>query len=726
MKAGFRRMARVAGALATMTVALSVAAEAQATLGDLEFQECFSGETATAAGACTSNGTTTPTGLISGLSNPVGVAVSPDGEHVYATASGDDSVALFDRDQATGALTYLGCVSANTNVVACTTIAVISTGDGQDTGLNEPRSPVFSGNGEFLYVVSPSDDAVTTFSRDSVTGTLSWLSCVTTGTTTPCTGVPASVAGGANTGMDDPQAIAVLPNSLYVVSAGDDAITHFGRVAATGAISYVNCRTTEVASGPVGGGGSGACASVGVPAADGVNTGLERVSTVAVSPDGRSLYLTSFFDHAVTRFSRNLANGALVYRNCITGDSDGAGSAGTNACDETPDATPNANSSGLGGVTGVVVSPDGANVYATMSSDHGVTRFERDAANGAISFVDCISGDTGAGSVCSQIPGAANLGSDSGVGDPFAPVVSPDGRSLYLAGSGDDSVAGFDRDSTGALAFRGCVTGETASAGACESSGTATAFGTDSGLDQIDALALSPNGKTIYGAAAPDASIIHLNREQPPETQIDSPPLGTTTDDTPTFSFSSPEQAQTLAGFECSLDGGPFTACASPLTTPSLGDAPHTFAVQARDTFGIADPIPAAEAFTVDAIADPAPPADPATNPPADTTPPDPTTPDPDPVATDTEPPKTKITKHPKKTVKTGDKKAKVTFKFSSSESASTFECKRDKGEWKNCSSAKKYNARKGKHTFRVRATDAAGNVDATPAKREFEVKRKG
>ncbi len=366
----------------------------------------------------------------------VGVAVSPDGEHVYATAAGDDSVALFDRDQATGVLTYLGCLSANSNVVACTTIPVISTAGGQDTGLNEPRSPVLSGDGEFLYVVSPSDDAVTTFSRDPVTGTLGWLSCVTTGTTTPCTGVGAPVAGGANTGMDDPQAIAVLPNSLYVVSAGDDAMTRFDRVAATGAISYVNCRTTEVASGPVGGGGSGACASVGVPAADGVNTGLERVSTVAVSPDGRSLYLTSFFDHAITRFSRNPASGALVYRNCITGDSDGAGSAGTNACDETPDASLTANSSGLGGVTGVVVSPDGANVYATMSSDHGVTRFERDAANGAISFVDCISGDLSAGSVCSQIPGATGFGADSGVGNPFAPVVSPDGRSLYLAGRG--------------------------------------------------------------------------------------------------------------------------------------------------------------------------------------------------------------------------------------------------------------------------------------------------
>jgi hypothetical protein len=67
-----------------------------------------------------------------------------------------------------------------------------------------------------------------------------------------------------------------------------------------------------------------------------------------------------------------------------------------------------------------------------------------------------------------------------------------------------------------------------------------------------------------------------------------------------------------------------------------------------------------------------------------------------------------------------------VTFKFTSSEDSSTFACKRDRGEWKRCSSPKKYSARRGDHTFRVRATDAAGNTDPTPAKREFDVIRKG
>jgi hypothetical protein len=33
---------------------------------------------------------------------------------------------------------------------------------------------------------------------------------------------------------------------------------------------------------------------------------------------------------------------------------------------------------------------------------------------------------------------------------------------------------------------------------------------------------------------------------------------------------------------------------------------------------------------------------------------------------------------------------------------------------------------KKGKHTFQVRATDAAGNIDPTPASDAWKVKKKG
>jgi sugar lactone lactonase YvrE len=86
---------------------------------------------------------------------------------------------------------------------------------------------------------------------------------------------------------------------------------------------------------------------------------------------------------------------------------------------------------------------------------------------------------------------------------------------------------------------------------------------------------------------------------------------------------------------------------------------------------------------------------------------------------TDTRAPKTKIIKGaPKKT-----DKHKVSFKFTSSEPNSTFECKLDKGKWRPCESPKKVkHVREGKHKFKVRAIDPAGNVDPTPAKDKFKV----
>jgi CSLREA domain-containing protein len=84
----------------------------------------------------------------------------------------------------------------------------------------------------------------------------------------------------------------------------------------------------------------------------------------------------------------------------------------------------------------------------------------------------------------------------------------------------------------------------------------------------------------------------------------------------------------------------------------------------------------------------------------------------------DTTPPETKIAKKPKPD---GGPKAK--FKFSSSEPASSFECKLDKKPFKKCRSPKTYKGLKpGKHVFKVRAKDAAGNVDPTPAKKKFRV----
>ncbi|HEX7279269.1 MAG TPA: right-handed parallel beta-helix repeat-containing protein [Solirubrobacterales bacterium] len=90
----------------------------------------------------------------------------------------------------------------------------------------------------------------------------------------------------------------------------------------------------------------------------------------------------------------------------------------------------------------------------------------------------------------------------------------------------------------------------------------------------------------------------------------------------------------------------------------------------------------------------------------------------PPPVVQPPKPPNTKIVKGPAGKIT----KTTVVFKFRSLGSSRGFQCKLDKGKFKNCKSPKTYKKLKpGKHVFRVRAVDKAGNVGKA-AKRKFTV----
>ena len=163
-----------------------------------------------------------------------------------------------------------------------------------------------------------------------------------------------------------------------------------------------------------------------------------------------------------------------------------------------------------------------------------------------------------------------------------------------------------------------------------------------------------------------------------PDTTITSNPPGLTNSTTATFGFIATE---TGSRFACSLDNGGFTSCTSPQTYSGLSDGTHTFQVKATDAANNSDPTPASFNWAIDVT-----------------------------------PPETTITSGPPAVSNLSEQRF-ANFTFTSSEAASTFECSLDGGGFIPCVSPKLYTqVADGSHVFQARATDAAGNIDTTPA----------
>ena len=164
--------------------------------------------------------------------------------------------------------------------------------------------------------------------------------------------------------------------------------------------------------------------------------------------------------------------------------------------------------------------------------------------------------------------------------------------------------------------------------------------------------------------------------DQPPNTTIRTGPSGTVTTSTATFTFISTDTGST---FQCSIDSAAYKSCASGQSYPSLADGGHTFSVRAIDPALNVDPTPATRAWTID------------------TTPPDTSIASDPPLATNS---------------------TAASFTYTSTESSSTFECSLDGAAFTSCPVAgQSYSSlTQAGHTFSVRATDATGHTDPTPA----------
>src|SRR5437773_6506805 len=83
------------------------------------------------------------------------------------------------------------------------------------------------------------------------------------------------------------------------------------------------------------------------------------------------------------------------------------------------------------------------------------------------------------------------------------------------------------------------------------------------------------------------------------------------------------------------------------------------------------------------------------------------------PTPSDTTPPDTTITAAPP----ARSNSSTASFSFTATEAGSSFACQLDSGAFTPCVSPRGYSGlADGSHSFQVRATDAAGNTDPTPA----------
>lgn len=278
---------------------------------------------------------------LASLVRPFGISISSDDAFVYVSDYGAPSrVHVLARDPQTGGLSEVQCLSEAPAPAGC------------DAGrvLGNSKSVVLSPDGRHAY--SGDGHGVSVFDRDPTTGILTQR----TGTAGCVTDTGADNAGMAtcSTGrvLSGTYTFTLTPagTTLYVAASADGGVSVF-HVAADGSLTQLpgtdGCITINGDDGQ----GSLSCAAA---------RALTLPFGVAVSPDGRSLYVTADNNDpadGVAIFSLDATTGAATQlpgtAGCITADGTSGGVSG--AC---ANAGP-----GLEGIYDPTVSPDGTAVY---------------------------------------------------------------------------------------------------------------------------------------------------------------------------------------------------------------------------------------------------------------------------------------------------------------------------------------------------------------------------
>lgn len=410
--------------------------------GRAEFAGCVTGDIAagpTGSGACEQIPTARERWAPSGLTEPTDLVTGDDDLYVRAALGNDLAHFTTSTD---GAASYQGCTTDDPDVGPPTGPCDALIDDWDSRPLYGAVDLLLSPDEESLYVIT--DFTTVTHLARSIDGELSFRSCVTGRDPTPdgaCEEIPSGgFAHGLFSGLGALLGGTVSPDGRSIYTASRyRGVAHLRRDPETGTLSYRGCISGESSDGPR---GSGICRLVPEATVGATGSGLDHVTAVVVSPDGRWLYAADAAG-AIASFRRNMTTGRISFERCVTGDRK-LGPGGSGACRLMPTATRDGSRSGLGGARALKISPSGRGLFVTSSKGDAVTRFERRPA-GRLRFSGCVTGDKLLGAkgsgACRTIPSATRGGEGSGI-DRLREIAI-DRRSIYALSGGDQAVAQF-------------------------------------------------------------------------------------------------------------------------------------------------------------------------------------------------------------------------------------------------------------------------------------------
>jgi 6-phosphogluconolactonase (cycloisomerase 2 family) len=254
--------------------------------------------------------------------------------------------------------------------------------DGADDENSFEYSISLSPDGWHLYVATYTADAITVFNRDAQTGRLTFLE------------IYRNNEGGLS-GLKRIMDVTFAPGAehLYVCGGHDNTLVLFHRDRNTGGLTFIEKHQDGI----------------------GGVTGMSHPNRSSVSPDGKHVYVASFFSKSVVVFSRSEETGRLTYLATHTDGQEGI--------------------FGLDGPQSVIPSPDGTNIYVATQFDGRVLAFDRDASTGLLTFIDAYEPRLAQGAAAPKFSGGGSV--DGGWA-----VVSHDGRNVYTS----SGPAIFERD----------------------------------------------------------------------------------------------------------------------------------------------------------------------------------------------------------------------------------------------------------------------------------------